>query len=72
MTSHTPSPRTVICPGCRGPSIYSAQNPYRPFCSARCKGMDLGAWASEAFAIPAAPAPEGDADMLTPATPRLQ
>eukprot|EP01034_Spumella_vulgaris_P046377 gene46377-57829_t len=24
---------------------YSSVNPYRPFCSARCKGVDLGAWA---------------------------
>ncbi len=27
-------------------------NPYRPFCSARCKGVDLGAWASEEFKLP--------------------
>ena len=27
-------------------------NPYRPFCSERCKLIDLGQWASEAYRIP--------------------
>ena len=48
-----PSPtRTVRCPACGGPSAYTAGNPYRPFCCARCKGVDLGAWASEQFRLP--------------------
>lgn len=45
-------PRQVRCPACAGPSLYSGTNPYRPFCSARCKGVDLGAWASEEFKLP--------------------
>lgn len=45
-------PREVRCPACAGVSIYSSANPYRPFCSARCKGVDLGAWASEEFRLP--------------------
>jgi endogenous inhibitor of DNA gyrase (YacG/DUF329 family) len=44
--------RQVRCPACAGTSIYSPNNPYRPFCSARCKGVDLGAWASEEFKLP--------------------
>ena len=48
----TTQAREVRCPGCSGPSLYSTQNPYRPFCSARCKGLDLGAWASEGFRLP--------------------
>lgn len=44
--------RQVPCPACAGPSLYSSTNPYRPFCSARCKGLDLGAWASESFKLP--------------------
>ncbi|WBY00831.1 DNA gyrase inhibitor YacG [Ramlibacter tataouinensis] len=44
--------RVVKCPQCGGDSIYSPGNPYRPFCSARCKGLDLGAWASESFRVP--------------------
>jgi endogenous inhibitor of DNA gyrase (YacG/DUF329 family) len=45
-------PRQVRCPACAGISLYSPANPYRPFCSARCKGVDLGAWASEEFKLP--------------------
>jgi endogenous inhibitor of DNA gyrase (YacG/DUF329 family) len=45
-------PRIVRCPACGGDSIYAATNPFRPFCSERCKGMDLGAWASESFRVP--------------------
>jgi endogenous inhibitor of DNA gyrase (YacG/DUF329 family) len=45
-------PRQVRCPACGGNSLYSSSNLYRPFCSARCKGVDLGAWASEEFKLP--------------------
>jgi endogenous inhibitor of DNA gyrase (YacG/DUF329 family) len=47
--------RIVRCPTCGGDSIYAPSNLYRPFCSARCKGVDLGAWASEEFRMPTAP-----------------
>ena len=33
----------TICPACGNDSVYAPSNPYRPFCSARCKGVDLGA-----------------------------
>ncbi len=49
--TETIKPRNVRCPACSGQSLYSSANPYRPFCSARCKGMDLGAWASEEFKL---------------------
>jgi hypothetical protein len=45
-------PRLVRCPACGGDSVYGASNPFRPFCSERCKNMDLGAWASESFRVP--------------------
>jgi len=45
-------PRLVRCPTCGGDSVYAASNPYRPFCSERCKNLDLGAWASESFRVP--------------------
>jgi endogenous inhibitor of DNA gyrase (YacG/DUF329 family) len=35
-------------------------NPYRPFCSARCKGIDLGAWANEEFRMPAEEPPDDE------------
>jgi endogenous inhibitor of DNA gyrase (YacG/DUF329 family) len=31
---------------------WSAKSLYRPFCSERCKLIDLGAWAAEEHAIP--------------------
>lgn len=52
-----PAAKTVPCPACKGPSLYAPGNPYRPFCSARCRQIDLGAWASEAFKLPTADAP---------------
>jgi uncharacterized protein len=51
----TAKPRIVRCPACGGDSIYAPSNPYRPFCSERCKNVDLGAWASEEFRVPEKP-----------------
>ncbi|MBZ4209958.1 MAG: DNA gyrase inhibitor YacG [Comamonadaceae bacterium] len=48
----TSAPKTVSCPSCGGDSVYAISNPFRPFCSARCKNVDLGAWASESFRMP--------------------
>ena len=39
------------CPTCGKPVEY-AGNPARPFCSERCKLIDLGAWASGTYRIP--------------------
>ena len=47
-----PKPRVVACPQCGGNSVYAPSNPYRPFCSERCKNLDLGAWAAESFRVP--------------------
>ncbi len=44
--------RLVRCPQCGGESVWSADNPARPFCSQRCKLIDLGAWASESYRVP--------------------
>jgi hypothetical protein len=38
--------------------VYSAENAFRPFCSARCKNNDFGAWASEGYAVAADPDPD--------------
>ena len=53
-------PRLVRCPACGRDSVYGPSNPYRPFCSQRCKNLDLGAWASESFRV-ASDTPSGDA-----------
>lgn len=37
----------VKCPTCRRSVEWSAESPYRPFCSDRCRLIDLGAWLTE-------------------------
>jgi uncharacterized protein len=44
-------PPTVPCPACGGRSLFAPSNPWRPFCSERCKQIDFGAWASEEFRV---------------------
>jgi uncharacterized protein len=45
------SPTLVKCPTCRR-EIDWASSPFRPFCSERCRLIDLGAWLTEKHAIP--------------------
>jgi endogenous inhibitor of DNA gyrase (YacG/DUF329 family) len=42
----------MSCPTCKRHVEWNANSPWRPFCSERCKLIDLGAWASEQHAIP--------------------
>ena len=53
------------CPICHRPTTYEG-NPYRPFCSERCKLLDFGAWANEEYSVPAEEVPpsfeEGEAN----------
>ena len=42
----------VKCPTCQKQQVWDSQNPFRPFCSERCKLIDLGAWANEEYQIP--------------------
>jgi endogenous inhibitor of DNA gyrase (YacG/DUF329 family) len=44
-------PRKVKCPTCRKETAWE-NNPYRPFCSDRCRLIDLGGWAQERYRIP--------------------
>ena len=50
--SSAPAAREVRCPECGRSSPWSPDNPYRPFCSQRCKQIDLGGWASESYRVP--------------------
>jgi endogenous inhibitor of DNA gyrase (YacG/DUF329 family) len=52
--------RIVPCPQCGKPVEWSPESRYRPFCSERCKLIDLGAWASERYRIPGSESPESD------------
>jgi len=42
----------VKCPTCGRPVEWSAESAYRPFCSERCRLIDLGAWLTEQHKIP--------------------
>jgi uncharacterized protein len=44
-------PLKVKCPTCRKETPWE-NNPHRPFCSDRCRLIDLGAWAQERYRIP--------------------
>jgi endogenous inhibitor of DNA gyrase (YacG/DUF329 family) len=44
--------KQVHCPTCGKVLVWDKSNPYRPFCSERCKLIDLGEWASESHRIP--------------------
>ncbi|HJV64433.1 MAG TPA: DNA gyrase inhibitor YacG [Geomonas sp.] len=49
--------QSIKCPQCKKEAPL-AGNPYRPFCSKRCKMIDLGTWANEGYRIPGEKAPE--------------
>lgn len=44
--------RIARCPKCNAAIPWSMDNPYRPFCSKRCKLIDLGQWATGAYRVP--------------------
>ena len=46
------APAVIACPQCGKEMVWSTDNPYRPFCSERCKLIDLGRWAAEGYRIP--------------------
>lgn len=41
----------VSCPSCGKEVRWESRNKYRPFCSERCKLMDLGQWAAERYRV---------------------
>lgn len=51
----TKKPLVVDCPNCKKQVIWNSQQIHRPFCSERCKLIDLGEWASEQHKIPGDP-----------------
>jgi len=52
-------PRTFPCPRC-GQQTTWENNEFRPFCSHRCKLIDLGAWANDEYTLPTQDAPAAD------------
>ena len=68
----TSTSRIVKCPQCGTLVEWSPASRWRPFCSERCKTIDLGAWASEAYGVPAEETTESQAEPPPerPSTPR--
>jgi endogenous inhibitor of DNA gyrase (YacG/DUF329 family) len=48
--------RSARCPTCRREVAWEG-NPHRPFCSDRCRVLDLAAWADERYRFPGEPVP---------------
>ncbi|EEG10478.1 DNA gyrase inhibitor YacG [Pseudogulbenkiania ferrooxidans] len=59
--------RIVACPTCGAAVRWEPQSRYRPFCSERCKLIDLGQWADESYRVPAE---EEHPDSLAPGESR--
>lgn len=57
---------TFACPTCQKPVEWNDDARWRPFCSERCRLIDLGAWMSEQRSIPGE---GGDPDAVPAATP---
>lgn len=49
----------IKCPVCKKTTTWE-ENPWRPFCSERCKMIDLGKWATEDYKIPGEKVEEED------------
>lgn len=47
---------TVKCPTCGEQVTWNDEATFKPFCSDRCRLIDLGAWANEDYQIPGPPA----------------
>jgi len=56
-----PARRQILCPKCGKLTVWEG-NPSRPFCSERCRLMDLGQWADGSYAIPAEKVPDKGED----------
>ncbi|MFT6218909.1 MAG: endogenous inhibitor of DNA gyrase (YacG/DUF329 family) [Cycloclasticus pugetii] len=56
--------QTVNCPTCRKAVPWNETSTFKPFCSERCKLIDLGEWASEKHAIAGEKAYPAEDDQL--------
>lgn len=61
------------CPTCGQPAKWE-DNPYRPFCSERCKPIDFGRWANEEYRVPgeSRPSLEGESGEERPRGENLE
>ena len=50
----------MLCPICKNAVPFGA--PFMPFCTERCKLIDLGNWASENYRIPVSEQPMDESE----------
>ena len=55
----------TACPICRRPAAPRADNPSSPFCSVRCRLIDLGRWLGEEYRVPERPV-DGEPERIPP------
>lgn len=44
--------KKIVCPNCGKENTWVPENKFRPFCSERCKLIDLGDWADGKRRVP--------------------
>ncbi len=54
---HATPASVIACPHCGKPVSWDASSASKPFCSERCRLIDLGGWLAEKHAIPGDAAP---------------
>lgn len=57
------APPVVKCPTCQRLVEWTPSSQYRPFCTERCRLIDLGQWANEAYSVAASPIPDKNDDI---------
>jgi len=55
-------PARVACPVCAAEVLWVPESRFRPFCSERCRLIDLGAWANEEYRVPVREEPDPGTD----------
>lgn len=59
------------CPICKAAVVKGRpENPFAPFCSGRCKTIDLGRWLSGAYAVPVTDEAPSELDLAQALSPR--
>ena len=51
MAKHPDKKTNAHCPSCKRAILPRGQNPLFPFCSARCRAVDLGKWLGEEYRV---------------------
>lgn len=56
----------LLCPVCKKPAAPRKENRAFPFCSDRCRAVDLGKWLGEEYRVPDRPEEQEDGQPSNP------